>query len=260
MEHGFQQAGSLCGVRDPQVNKASVFAFQRGQTFFFQQHSVIDDSNVVGHQGNFRQDMAGEENGFSAFVAQPPDKGADLRDSDGVEPVGRFIQNEKLRVVHHRKGDRQPLLHAERILGKQLFIPIGKSNQVQGVFDRVTAGYAPQGGKDAQILRRRQIRIKTGGFNQAADPGQHFLFISPKGLSPEFDFPGRWFRQSQKHFHGRCLSGSVSSEQTVDPALFYMDIQVRNAFLRAVLFGKMSGFNDKFVHHASSVLLFLPVL
>ena len=85
----------------------------------------------------------------------------------------------------YTSGDGKPLLHTKRILGKELFIFVGQSYQIQSIFDSMIVWYAPQSSKDTQVLCAGQIWIKTGGLNQAADTGQQFLFIPLQGFSPD---------------------------------------------------------------------------
>ena len=133
--------------------------------------------------------MAGDQDGLAPLIAQRPDEGAHLRDADGVQAVDGLVQNQQLRVVHHRQGDGQPLLHTQGVLEKELFIPVGQSYQIQGVLNSPLIFQSPQGSENAQVLRSRQVGIKAGGFNQAADAGQQLLLIAQQGLPPDRHLP-----------------------------------------------------------------------
>ena len=148
-----------------QLPMDTAFLLQLSKAFFFQQCAVIDNSNIVSQQGNLRKNMTGNQNSFSSGVAKLPNKGAYLRNADGIETVDRLIQNQKFRIVHNSKGDGKPLLHTKRILGKELFIFVGQSYQIQSVFDGMIVWYAPQSSKDTQVLCAGQIGIKAGGLN-----------------------------------------------------------------------------------------------
>ena len=70
--------------------------------------------------------VAGDQYCFPPFRTEVTDKRAHFRNSNRIKTVNRFVQNQKLRVVHNGKGNRQSLLHAKGVLGKQLFVFIGK--------------------------------------------------------------------------------------------------------------------------------------
>ena len=204
--------------------------------------------------------MAGDQDGFPPFITEVTDKGTDLRDSNGIKAVDRFVQDQKLRIMHDGKGDGQPLFHAEGILGKQLFISVRQAHQIQRVLQRAAVRDSPQSGKNAQVFRGGQIRIKSGGLDQAADPGQQLFFICPQRLSPDQHLPGGGLCQPQQHFHGCGLSGPVSAKQAVDTPFPNVDIQIGDAFLRSVLFGKMFCFNYILSHffETSFITAILP--
>ncbi len=192
--------------------------------------------------------MAGDQNGFSLYVAQFPDKRAHFCDTDRIEAVDRLVQDQKFGIMHHRKGDGEPLFHTERILGEQFFVFVGQRDQIQRVADRMAVRDAPQGSKDLQVFGCCKVGIKARGFDQGADPGKQLFFVSGQRLPPDHHFAGSGLCESQQHFHGGGLAGAVSAEQAVDPPFSDMDIQICNAFLSAVLFGKIFCFHNIVVH------------
>ena len=118
------------------------------------------------------KNVTGNQNRFSSCIAKLPNKGAYLRNTDGIEAVDWLIQNQKFWIVHNGKGNRKPLLHTKGILGKELFIFVGQSYQIQSVFYGMIVWYAPQSSKDTQVLCAGQIGIKAGGLDQTANTGQ----------------------------------------------------------------------------------------
>ena len=204
----------------------SILCFQFLKAFFFQQNAVVNDPDVVGKQGYLRQNVAGDQNGFSGGIAQLPDKAAHLRDANGVKAIDRLIQNQKFRVVHHGQSDGKTLLHAQGVLGKQFFIPVRQIDDFQSVFDKSGAFQAPQVGKNPKVFRSCQIRIKTRRFDQRADAGQDFLFAAAKRPAPDFYFAGGRGRKAQQHPHGGGFSGAVAAQQSVDAPFLHMDGQI----------------------------------
>ena len=103
--------GVLCNMDD-----ITAFLLQFSKAFFFQQCAVVDNSNIVSQQRNLRKNVTGNQNSFSSCVAKLPNKGAYFCNTDRIETVDRFIQNQKFWIVHNGKGDGKPLLHTKRIL------------------------------------------------------------------------------------------------------------------------------------------------
>ena len=113
---------------------------------------MVDDPDVVGQQGNLGEDMAGEQDGLAPFVAQRPDEVPHLGNANGVQAVDGLVQDQQLRVVHHRQGDGQPLFHAQGVLGVAFLVPVGQVHQLQRPFDIVGTFEAPEPGEDLQVF------------------------------------------------------------------------------------------------------------
>ena len=75
-----------------------------------------------------------------------------LGDADGVQAVDGLVQDQQLRVVHHRQGDGQPLLHPQGVLGVAFLVPVGQVHQLQRPFYIVGTFEAPEPGEDLQVF------------------------------------------------------------------------------------------------------------
>ena len=248
VENAVQDLRRPFRVGDGEADIPFALGLQVRKALLLQQHTVVDDADVVRQQGHLGEDVAGDQDGLAPFVTQRPDEGAHLRDADGVQAVDGLVQNQQLRVVHHSQGNGQTLFHAQGVLGKELLIPIRQAHQLQGAFDGALIFQPPQSGEDTEILRCGQIGIKAGGLDQTADAGQQFLLVTHQRLPPDGHVPGSGLGQAQQHFHSGGLSGSVPAQQTVDAAPLNMDVQLRYALLCPVLFGQLFRFNDYFAH------------
>ena len=143
MEIAFQNSCRLCSIRERKPDMFTAFLLQLSKAFFFQQCTVVNNSNIVSQQGNLRKNVTGNQNSFSSCVAKLPNKGAYFCNTDGIEAVDRLIQNQKFRIVHDCKGNRQPLLHTKRVLRKQLFILVRKPDQIQSILDCMAVRHSP---------------------------------------------------------------------------------------------------------------------
>ena len=113
--------------------------------------------------------MAGNQDGLSLFFAEGADKGPYLRNTDRIQAIGRFIQDQQLRVMHNGVGNPQTLFHAQRILPKELFVLIGQSHHLQGMLHCVRTDRSPQLSEDFQIFGPCQIGIETRCFDDGTN-------------------------------------------------------------------------------------------
>ena len=93
---------------------------------------------------------------------------ANLDDAMGIEPVGRLVENEKLRFVQERNGDRQPLLHAERELIRKLPSGSRQADELEHLRDPgpVAAKCQPP---DLEILDCREGAVDRRDFDRRSD-------------------------------------------------------------------------------------------
>ena len=66
-------------------------------------------------------------------------------------------------------------------MGELLLVLIGQPHQIQRVLYGIAARNAPQSRENLQVLRGRQVRVESRRFDKAADAGESFLLVSPKG-------------------------------------------------------------------------------
>ena len=78
MEAALQDPCGLGGVGKRKTDMPAAFLLQSGKAFLFQQCAVVNDPNIVRQQGNFRKDMAGDQNGLPSCITELPDKGTHL--------------------------------------------------------------------------------------------------------------------------------------------------------------------------------------
>ena len=77
------------------------------------QPAAADDDQVVGGQRHLAHQVAGHED-RAALPGQRPEQLADPVDALGVQAVGGLVEHQHRRVTEQRRGDAEPLLHAER--------------------------------------------------------------------------------------------------------------------------------------------------
>ena len=76
--------------------------------------SGADHDEAVDGGFDFGEEVAGQQHG-AALVGEVAEQFAHPGDAFGVEAVGRFVQDEHLRVADQRLGDAEALTHPERV-------------------------------------------------------------------------------------------------------------------------------------------------
>src|SRR5258708_37597085 len=86
------------------------------------------------------QQMAGKEDAL-AFTREPVQQIAHLDDTSGIESVGRFVEDEQIRIVEQGDPHAQALLHAERVGTHAILLARLQPNLLQDSFNAL-ARYA----------------------------------------------------------------------------------------------------------------------
>src|SRR2546425_3233628 len=185
----------------------------------------VDASGGVERQGHVLLD---QENGHSVPMERVHDL-LDLRDHAGHEPLGRLVEQDDLRLEHHRAGDGEHLLLAARQRTAGLVAALSQNREV-GVHlleQRITTG-----GRDsravepgAEILEHREQAGDPGLFGNPGDAptGQtvrrHALQVAPL----ERDAATGAARHPHDGLERRRLADPVAPEQTDHLACAHLD-------------------------------------
>ena len=65
----FQNQRGFVDIRNLKLDVFPIFLFQILHAVFFQQYAVVDDANIVRQKCDFRKDVAGNQNSFTALRA-----------------------------------------------------------------------------------------------------------------------------------------------------------------------------------------------
>src|SRR5690349_20084871 len=139
-------------------------------------------------------------------------------DVDGIESGERFIQNQQVRIVQHRRDELDLLLHALRKLHGSLVFPFGQLHAREPLVDLRfdgSAAHVLEFREEAQLVRNPHAPVKTAFFGQVADA------ILNRGIdraAKESDRAGVGSGDVDDHANGRRLAGAVRTEQAEDAA------------------------------------------
>ena len=150
--------------------------------------------------------------------------------------------------MHDGQSDGKALLHAHRVLGKELFVFVRQADQRQRVLHCMAAGHAAQRGEDTKVFGPGQVGVEARRFNEAADAGQQRALVARERRSPQAHAPGCRPRQPQQQFHRCGFARPVAAKQAVDAAAAHMQADIGDALVCAVLFGQVFSLDDKVIH------------
>ena len=121
------------------------------------------------------EQVAGDEH-RGAVGGQRPDQRAHLAGALRVEAVGRLVEDEQVAGCEQRRGDGEPLPHAERV--GAVALP-GRGQQAHPVERRVDApargarvGQQVGGVEPGQVGPAREVGVERRALDERADPGQ----------------------------------------------------------------------------------------
>jgi hypothetical protein len=99
-----QQRGNPRGIGDCELNDS--FIAQPRQWALVAQFPRVDDAHGISHLLDLRQDVGGDDHRHSLLPGQRHDQLPDLGDPGRVQAIGRFVQQNQLRIRQQRH--RQP--------------------------------------------------------------------------------------------------------------------------------------------------------
>src|SRR5205807_5296374 len=92
-------------------HEPAALAGQLGDAALADDLAALQNSHAVANLLDFTEQVGVQKDGRAAFF-EPQQNPADLAAADGIDAVGRLVEENHLRVVDHRLGDADALLHA----------------------------------------------------------------------------------------------------------------------------------------------------
>ena len=109
-----QRLGEPLRVAAADAHRAAGPGGQLGQGGREHEPPVTDDEHPVDGLGDLREDVTGDEHG-AALCGQAAQEVTQPANALGVEPVGRLVEDQQLRVAEQRDREPEPLAHPERV-------------------------------------------------------------------------------------------------------------------------------------------------
>src|SRR5712691_11437677 len=184
----------------------------------------VDDASVlhhvvtVGHRGREAEVLLDQQD-REALGLEAPDRGADLLDDDGREPLGGLVEQEELRAGPQDPRDRQHLLLTARELRALAPKPLPEVGEQAE--DRVEAEPARADlGRQQQVLLDVEAREDSTLLGAEGDPAprDHVRRLVDQLRAAESDRPAALADEPHDRFQRRRLAGAVAPEERDDLA------------------------------------------
>jgi hypothetical protein len=105
--------------------------------------------------------VLGRDEERPSFVLQLFEVIPELAAQYGINPGGRFIQEDQLGIMHQRRGQAQPPLHTTGYLACQLVARVTQLDEVEQFFQPLAApqAHAIDRAGEVQVLPHRQLGV-----------------------------------------------------------------------------------------------------
>ena len=164
---------------------------------------------------------------------QRPEQVAHPPDAFRVQPVGRLVENQHLRVPEQRRRQAETLPHAQRVCPECPAAGHREPDKLQDLI-RPRQGDARGLADDAQMITSGTPLVGRAGLQDGADPADRLIQAGVAGAA-DGGCPRRRLDQVQEHAQCRRLPGAVGTEETGDPARFHHERHVVHGLDAAVL-------------------------
>ena len=176
--------------------------------------AVMQNLHAVADRFNLGEDVCRQDHAVRA--AEFADQCANVEDLVGIEPDGRFVENDQIGLVHNGLGDADTLLVALGQGADQFPRYIGEAAALHGTRDGLftaRARHAVQSRGQPQIFSDVQFPVQRRCFREIADPcfGRDRLIHQVNAA--DADFTGAGGEVTGEHLHGGGFAGAVGPEQ-----------------------------------------------
>src|SRR5439155_4704832 len=90
--------------------------------------TAAQDRDAIAGVLDLREDVTRHEDG-SSLVRQLSHQHPHLMDAGRIETVGRFVEDQQLRILEQRRSQRETLAHAERVLPYEIAGAVVESDE-----------------------------------------------------------------------------------------------------------------------------------
>lgn len=187
-----------------------------------QQLAAVDDDHVVAGPLQLAEEVGGDQDRDAEVGVDAADQAEHLVPADGVEAVGRLVEEDQLRVVDERLGQLDALLHAGGVAADGAVALLVQPDVAQGVGGPLAGG----GRREPGHARHVDDELRGGDVGRQAVVLGHVADAFADGTAVRGDV--------ESEHGGAALGGGGQSEQDFDQrGLAWLRWRPRGRSLRA---------------------------
>ncbi len=209
-------------------------------------HAALDEHcKLVAHVFEFRKDVTVDENGLS-LITQAEQQVANLASANGIDAVGRLVEQQQFWIMQERLSQTDTLLHALGEGSHFVRSPSRHTYEVEHLADSLHALTSPHA-RQAPVVVQRLNCSEIGGeamvFGQIADAMKRGLVAD--GTSQHSAFDGRRPDDRHQDFDQGRLPRTVGTQQAEDlPGINSHRYPTQGLHLAAKGLGGVCDFDD----------------
>src|SRR3546814_2791137 len=162
----------------------------------------------------FRSEDVRAEQDRDAASAEVADGLPDLADPSRVESVRGLVEDQQIRLLDQRRGDRQALLHAQGVGPETVVVATVEGDRLEGLVHRGVRS-PDRAGEQEEVLAPGEGGGELGGLDDGPDPGQYHWQVLGHLAPEEQHRPGAGAGQPEQHPDRRGFAGAVRTQEAV---------------------------------------------
>ena len=174
-----------------------------------------------------------------------------------IEPGRGLVEQQHLRIVHERPGDRQPSLHPARQrldLVVRAFAQLDEIDELIRPPAEVAPGQTEVAAVDDDVLADRQLHVQRVLLRHDAEPRANVCALRHRIQAEDAERSLRRRRDAPDHSHRRRLSRSVRSEKAEGLAALHVEVDTVHGDELAETLDQPAGVHQRqrcaCIHHA----------
>ena len=192
-----------------------------------QQPAAVDQGQAIAALGLVEIGGGDEDRHLLAeqLIEDPPEIAA----RDGIDAVGRLVEEEHLGRVDRGAGEAEFLFHAAGEIARQAAPKrrqVAEGQQPLGLLPPPAARHVVDVGVEVEVLHHGQVGVQPETLAHVAD-----VFLDRLGLADDVPaghpgVAGRRVHDGRQQPHGGRLAGAVGPDQAEDFPLRHVEVQI----------------------------------
>src|SRR5439155_8285709 len=129
-----------------------------------------------------------------------------------IEPVGRLVEDEELRIAQQARRDAEALAHPERITADLVVTAVGEIDDLEHLVDASGTAAAVEASQAREVLAAGKVRIELRALDKARDAVECAHAVLLPGAAEQLDHARIGTDEAEEHSQEGGLPGAVRAE------------------------------------------------